>query len=101
MTLLQKLPKNVGDLGKLIVAKGFKSSPKSNKSANYVTLLLNIKILKKLFLIVQCRPRRGHRERGRFDQLEQEEVGRILSDKVRLGSFGSPIHLGFRPGRNR
>ena len=25
---LQKLPKNVGDLGKLIVAKGFKSCPK-------------------------------------------------------------------------
>ena len=25
---LQKLPKNVGDLGKLIVAKGFKKWPK-------------------------------------------------------------------------
>ena len=25
---LQKLPKNVGDLGKLIVAKGFKNFPK-------------------------------------------------------------------------
>ena len=25
---LQKLPKNVGDLGKLIVAKGFKKLPK-------------------------------------------------------------------------
>ena len=25
---LQKLPKNVGDLGKIIVAKGFKKSPK-------------------------------------------------------------------------
>ena len=25
---LQKLPKNVGDLGKLIVVKGFKKSPK-------------------------------------------------------------------------
>ena len=25
---LQKLPKNVGDLGKLIVAKGFKNLPK-------------------------------------------------------------------------
>ena len=27
-TTLQKLPKNVGDLGKLIVAKGFKNLPK-------------------------------------------------------------------------
>ena len=28
MTLLQKLPKNVGDLGKLIVAKGIEKLPK-------------------------------------------------------------------------
>ena len=28
MTPLQKMPKNVGDLGKLIVAKGFKNLPK-------------------------------------------------------------------------
>ena len=28
LTLLQKLPKNVGDLGKLIVAKDFKKSSK-------------------------------------------------------------------------
>ena len=28
LTPLQKLPKNVGDLGKLIVAKGFKNFPK-------------------------------------------------------------------------
>ena len=31
LTSLQKLPKNVGDLDKLIVAKGFKSCLKSNK----------------------------------------------------------------------
>ena len=36
-TPLQKLPKNVGDLGKLIVAKG----PKANKSPNLLTLCLN------------------------------------------------------------
>ena len=45
LTPLQKLHKNVGDLGKLIVA--MKSSPKSNKSPNLVTLRvigLNIKI---------------------------------------------------------
>ena len=35
---LQKLPKNVGDLDKLIVTKGFKNGPKSNKSPNLVTL---------------------------------------------------------------
>ena len=28
LTTLQKLPKNVGDLGKLIVAKGFEKLPK-------------------------------------------------------------------------
>ena len=28
LTHLQKLPKNVGDLGKIIVAKGFKKWPK-------------------------------------------------------------------------
>ena len=38
LTSLQKLPKNVGDLGKLIVAKGFKKLPKVNKSPNLVTL---------------------------------------------------------------
>ena len=45
LTPLQKLPKNVGDLGKLIVAKGFKNLakgfktfPKSNKSPDLLTL---------------------------------------------------------------
>ena len=28
LTTLQKLPKNIGDLGKLIVAKGFEKFPK-------------------------------------------------------------------------
>ena len=31
---LQKLPKSVGDLGKFIVAKGFKKLPKVQKIAN-------------------------------------------------------------------
>ena len=31
LTPLHKLPKNVGDLGKLIVAKGLKKSPKVQK----------------------------------------------------------------------
>ena len=34
----KKLTKNVEDLGKFIVAKGFKSCPKSNKSPNLGTL---------------------------------------------------------------
>ena len=38
MTPLQKLPKNVVDLGKLFVAKALKTFPKSNKSPNLVTL---------------------------------------------------------------
>ena len=38
MTPLQKLPKNVGDLGKLIVAQSFKKLPKVQKSPNLVTL---------------------------------------------------------------
>ena len=33
MTPLQKMPKNVGDLGKFIVAKGFKKLPKVQKIA--------------------------------------------------------------------
>ena len=37
MTPLQKLPKNVGDLGKSIVAKGLKSCPNSKKLPNLVT----------------------------------------------------------------
>ena len=34
------MPKNVGDLGKFIVAKSFKSCPKCKKSPNLVTLLV-------------------------------------------------------------
>ena len=38
LTPIQKLPKNVEDLGKLIDAKGFKNLPKTYKSPNLVTL---------------------------------------------------------------
>ena len=38
MTPLQKFPKNVRDLGKLVVAKGFKKLRKSKNSPNLVTL---------------------------------------------------------------
>ena len=33
LTPLQKLPKNVGDLGQLVIAKGFKKLPKVKKIA--------------------------------------------------------------------
>ena len=36
--LYKKLPKNVGDLGKLIVATGFEKMPKVQKIASVVTL---------------------------------------------------------------
>ena len=39
MISVEKLPNNGGDLGKFIIAKGFKSCPKSNKSPNLVTLM--------------------------------------------------------------
>ena len=42
LTPLQKLPKNVGDLGKLIVAKALKRFSKSNKSPNLVTLIIGL-----------------------------------------------------------
>ena len=38
LTTLEKLPNNVGNLGKIIVATGFECFPKSKKSPNLVTL---------------------------------------------------------------
>ena len=38
LTPLQKLPNNVGDLGKIIVATGFEWLPKVQKSPDLVTL---------------------------------------------------------------
>ena len=40
LTSAQKLPKNVKDLDKLIVAKALKSCPKCKKSPNLVTLIV-------------------------------------------------------------
>ena len=44
LTPLQELPKNVGDLGKLIVASHRlrKVAQKSNKSPNLVTLMMTV-----------------------------------------------------------
>ena len=52
LTPLQKLPKTVGDLGKLIVAKGFKTCPKSNELPNLVTVLAFTTHLKTEELII-------------------------------------------------
>ena len=38
LTPLQKLPNNVGNLGKIIAAAGFECLPKVQKSLNLVTL---------------------------------------------------------------
>ena len=40
LTTLQKLPNNVGNLGKIIVATGFEWLPKVQKSPNLVTLVV-------------------------------------------------------------
>ena len=45
LTPLQKLPKNVEDLGKLLLPMALKSFPKFKKSPNLVTLLLSIEIM--------------------------------------------------------
>ena len=42
---LLNLPKNVGDLGKLIVAKGFKNSPKVQKNCQLWSHCLCVKRL--------------------------------------------------------
>ena len=39
LTPLQKLPKNVGDLGKRVVTTGFEKLSKVQKSPNLVTLI--------------------------------------------------------------
>ena len=39
LTPLQKLPKNVGDLGKVLLPQALKSCPKTNKSPNLVILI--------------------------------------------------------------
>ena len=47
------MPKNEGDFGKIVVAQGFKSCPKSNKSPNLVTLFNTIS---KTYLVVRSKP---------------------------------------------
>ena len=52
LATLQKLPKNVGDLGKLIVAKGFKKLHKVQKTPNLVTLALIFNLGRQRQLVV-------------------------------------------------
>ena len=44
-TPLQKLPNNIGNLGKIIVATGFKWLPKVQKSPNLVTQVAGCNII--------------------------------------------------------
>ena len=48
LTPLQKLPNNVGNLGKIIVATGFKWLPKVQKLPNLVTLVELYNVIKQL-----------------------------------------------------
>ena len=64
MTPLQKLSKNVGDLGKLIVAKGFKKLPKVKKIAQS-----------------------GHTDGRRCDTQEEERLFRFRSFLIFAKTF--------------
>ena len=52
LTPLQKLPNNIGNLGKIIFTKGFKSCPKCKKSPNLLTLLT---ILSNSYILNLCK----------------------------------------------
>ena len=61
-----KMTKNVGDLDKLIVAKGFKKLPKVQKMPNLVTLLERLLNILFLFLLSSsCGPLRRPDNRAR------------------------------------
>ena len=52
---LQKLPKNVRDLGKSIAAKGFEKLPKVQISPNLVTLVSSMRPLVTIYLVAFCK----------------------------------------------
>ena len=54
LTPLQKLPKNVKDLGKLIVAKGFKKLPKVQKIAQSGHTAFEGRCLANIFGVKTC-----------------------------------------------
>ena len=57
LTPLQNLPKNVGDLGKFIVAQGFKKLPKVQKIAKsgHTVYHLDWLTLFNVYLMYECR----------------------------------------------
>ena len=60
LTPLQKLPKNVRDLGKLIVATGFKKFPKVQKIAqsghtDYLSRIVSLNLFDSLFACLSHR----------------------------------------------
>ena len=69
LTPLQNLPRNVGDLGELIVSKGFKKLPKVQKIAKSVhspstTNFLLTKCVTKAYWPIPCWPNVGVHEMG-------------------------------------
>ena len=56
MKPLQKLPKNVGDLAKLIVAKGFKKLPKVRKIAKSGHTERIVHIMETCLLLADVKP---------------------------------------------
>ena len=65
MTPLQKLPKTVGDLSKIIVANGFKKSPKVQKIAKSGH--------------TECNPHRALRSVKRRSSLEEGNEGPLVN----------------------
>ena len=63
LTHLQKLPKNVGDLGITLMPKALKSCPESNKSPNLVTLTARYKERKVQNHLFVCRKRDRERKK--------------------------------------
>ena len=53
LTHLQKLPKNLGDSGKLIVAKGLKKLPKFQKIAQSGHTALELLLLRPFSCVIQ------------------------------------------------
>ena len=80
LTPLQKLLKNVGDLGKLIAARDFKSGPKSNKSSNPVTLVsTSKKMQKRMMIALNLEIHDSKRKHKNISQLKRPEKAVTIS----------------------
>ena len=94
LTPVQKLPKNVGDLSKLIVTKGFKKTcPNSNQSPKLVTLVVwkinfyyTEAASKKDFS--SARSKQRFREWMKIKKLPEVDFVGVLSDNLQLDVLG-------------